>query len=97
MSALDHGERGIPNLERQIAETPALFMQAIALAYKRSDEGEDPPGWKNANEEARTNIATQAYRLLHNVRRIPGTQNDGTIDIAKLKAWIGEVRTLCQA
>ena len=96
LSALDHGERGIPNLERQIAETPALFMQAIVLAYKRSDEGEDPPEWKNANEEARTNIATQAYRLLHNVRRIPGTQNDGTIDIAKLKAWIGEVRTLCK-
>jgi hypothetical protein len=97
LSALDHGERGIPNLERQIAETPALFMQAIALAYKRSDEGEDRPEWRIVNEEARTNIATQAYRLLHNVKRIPGTQDNGAINVPKLKAWIGEVQTLCKA
>jgi hypothetical protein len=98
LAALDHEDRGIPNLERQLAQSPALFMQAIALAYRRSDDGEDPPEWRIANEEARSNVATQAYRLLHSAKRIPGTNDDDAkIDVAKLKAWIADVRALCKA
>ncbi len=96
LSALDQDERGIPNLERQLAQSPALFVQAVGLAYKRSDDGEDPPEWGIPDKEARSNIATQAYRLLHNAKRIPGTNDDGTIDVSKLKAWIDEVRALCK-
>ena len=98
LGALDHEDRGIPNLERQLAQSPALFMQAIALAYRRSDDGEDPPEWRITNEEARSNVATQAYRLLHNARRIPGTNDDdGKIDVTTLKAWIADVRALCKS
>jgi addiction module HigA family antidote len=97
LSALDDDERGIPNLERQLAQSPALFVQAIGLAYKRGDDGEDPPEWGIPDGEARSNIATQAYRLLHNAKRIPGTKEDGTIDVPQLKAWIDEVRTMCKA
>jgi hypothetical protein len=96
LSALEHEKRGIPNLERQIAETPALFVQAVCLTYKRKDEGEDPPEWRVANQEARTNIATQAYALLHKAKRIPGAGNDGKIDVSKLKEWLKEVRALCK-
>lgn len=96
LSALDDDERGIPNLERQLAQSPALFVQAIGLAYKRSDDGEDPPEWGIPGDEARSNIATQAYRLLHNAKRIPGTKEDGTIDVPKLRAWIDEVRAMCK-
>jgi hypothetical protein len=96
LSALDDEERGIPNLERQLAQSPALFVQAVGLAYKRSDDGEDPPEWRIADNEARSNIATQAYRLLHNAKRLPGTNDDGTIDVSKLKAWIDEGRALCK-
>ena len=35
VSALDHTEHGIPNLERQICQSPSLFAQAVALTYKR--------------------------------------------------------------
>ena len=35
--------RGCPNLERQIAESPAIFFQALALAFNRSEHGQDPP------------------------------------------------------
>jgi hypothetical protein len=96
LGVLDNAERGIPNLERQLAESPALFVQSIGLAYKRSNDGEDPAEWRIVNEEARANIALQAHRLLHNARRIPGTKDDGTIDLAKLKAWVTEVRELCK-
>ena len=31
LSALEHTERGIPNLERQLVTSPALFVQAVSL------------------------------------------------------------------
>jgi hypothetical protein len=94
--ALEHDKRGIPNLERQLAETSALFAQAVGLVYKRKQPGEDPPEWQIANEEARKSVATQAYSLLHKAKRIPGTGHDGKIDVAKLKMWLKEVRVLCK-
>jgi hypothetical protein len=41
----DDGENsyGIPNLERYIEQHPEFYVQAIAWAYKRNDEGKDPP------------------------------------------------------
>ena len=97
LAALDHSEHGIPNLERQLCSSPALFMQAIGLTYKRSDDGEDPPEWRPSNAGGDGSIATQTYRLLHKAKRIPGSNDDGTIDVAKLKEWITAVRALCKA
>jgi hypothetical protein len=47
-------------------------------------------------EQARV-VATQAYRLLELWNRIPGAQDDGTIDGAVLEAWIKEARILAKA
>ncbi|HZL69716.1 MAG TPA: hypothetical protein VFC29_20580 [Candidatus Limnocylindrales bacterium] len=44
--ALDHSEHGIPNLERRLVESPQLFMQVLALTFRRTDGGEDPPEWR---------------------------------------------------
>jgi len=96
LSAFQHEKRGIPNLERQLATSPALFVQAVGLVYIRKDGGEDPPEWYVENEEARRNVATQAYRLLHNAKCIPGTRDDGKIDVTTLKAWIKDVRAQCK-
>jgi len=95
LSALEHEQRGIPHLERQLAETPALFAQAVGLVYKRNDGGLDPPEWQIENEDARSNVATQAYSLLHKAKRIPGTGDDGKIDVSKLRSWLKDVRALC--
>ena len=38
ITALEDSKHGIPNLERQIAKSPALFVQVLALASKRNDE-----------------------------------------------------------
>ena len=53
IDALDDSKHGIPNLEYMIGESPISFVQAVALAYKRSDEKEDPPEWteKTLNSE----------------------------------------------
>ncbi len=96
VDALDHSDHGIPNLEMKIGESPTLFAQAVALSYKRSDEGEDPPEWRIENPEQRTAVASTAYRLLGQIKTIPGTDKNGMIDAAALTAWLADVRRLCR-
>lgn len=96
IDALDHSEHGIPNLENQIAESPATFVQAIALTYKRSDRAEDPPEWRIDNPEQKIAVARAAHRLLDRIRKIPGTDGSGQIDAAALSTWLADVRRLCR-
>lgn len=96
IDALGHSEHGIPNLESQIAESPILFVQAVALAYKRSDTGQDPPEWRIENPEQKVAVATAAHRMLDQIKKIPGTDEDNKIDGAALTAWLSEVRRLCR-
>jgi hypothetical protein len=104
IGALDHGGsrdsrrrdgHGIPNLESQIAQSAPLFVQAVALAYKRNDEGKDPPEWRMENAEQRAAVALAAYRLLDRIKMIPGTGESGKIDGVALTTWLTEVRRLC--
>lgn len=94
--ALDNSKHGIPNLEKQISQLPALFVQALAFAFKRSDDMEDPPEWRIENPEQRATLARAARRLLQQIKRIPGTKDNGKIDAELLTEWINEVRRLCR-
>jgi hypothetical protein len=96
INALDDSEHGIPNLESQIAESPASFVQAVALAFKRSDSGEDPPDWRIENPGQKVAVARAAHRLLDQIKKIPGTDEAGRIDAAGLAAWLADVRRLCR-
>ena len=91
---LDNSKHGIPNLEAQLSETPALFMQALAFAFRRNDGGEDPAEWRLSNSENRRAVAHACYVLLTHASRIPGTRTDGSIDLEKLNQWLEQVRTL---
>ena len=59
IAALEDSQRGIPNLEDQVAQSPAVFVQAVALVYRRSDEGADPPEWRIENPEQRAVVGQQ--------------------------------------
>jgi hypothetical protein len=95
VTALEHTEHRIPNLERQVGKSPALFIQALALICRRKDGGEDPPEWQVKDAEQKSAVGIAAYRLLQNVKRIPGTDNTGKIDEEKLKTWVKEAQSLC--
>jgi addiction module HigA family antidote len=95
LRALDTSEHGIPNLERQISESPTLFVQALALTYPRSDGGQDPPEWRIDDPELRAIAAVATHRLLDQVRRLPGTDRAGNISTEALTAWLNDVRELC--
>ena len=90
IKALRDSKHGIPHLEQGIAATPSLFVQALALIYRRNDDRQDPPSWNV--DDAR---GSAAYELLDRVTRIPGT-NNGKIDSDALLQWITEARNLCE-
>lgn len=92
---LKHSQHGIPNLENQITESPAFFAYVVALSYKRSDDGEDPPEWRIEDPKEKRVAASAAYHLLNEITKIPGTNDDGKIDGHALTAWISEARQLC--
>ena len=93
---LEHSKHSIPNLERQIAESPALFVQVLAFTFKRNDDGQDPPEWRIENPESRDGLAIAAYSLLGRIERIPGTdESEGKVNAGELLDWITEARRLC--
>lgn len=95
IEVLGRSDHGIPNLEKQVSTSPQLFIQALALAYKRSDNGEDPPEWSGSNTNDRQKLALAAHSLLQSVKRLPGTQDNGKIDVAELRQWLADARSLC--
>ena len=96
IEGIEHSEHGIPNLERQINESPTMFVQALALAFRRNDGGQDPPEWGIEDFKHRApGVVSSAYRLLDRINRIPGTGLDGKVDTDTLLAWMMEVRQLC--
>jgi len=96
IDALTFGEHGIPNLEKQIAQAPELFVQAVAMIYLRDDAGEDPPVVRVDDPERRAALASAAYRVLDQIRLIPGQDATGKIDPQTLITWLRGVRDLCQ-
>ena len=95
IDTLDHSEHGIPNIERRVAESPALFVQALALFTTRDDDGQDPTGWRVDDPERRDALGTAAYRLLDRASRLPGLDTEGRGDAGVLSRWVTEARRLC--
>ncbi|MEZ2142245.1 XRE family transcriptional regulator [Bradyrhizobium sp. DN5] len=92
----EHSKRKAKAIMSELATNPDLFVQLLTAVYKPSQDSGvvDPPV---ENEEQARNIANQAYRLLRIWDVIPGTGADGSIDGAKLEAWIREARKLAHA
>lgn len=97
LPVLDESEYGIPNLEEQVATSPELYAEAIAYLYKREEDGkEDPPNFRPGDLKQQEELATKFHDLLERVRRIPGSDEDGNIDVEELKRWLDRVRARCK-
>ncbi len=79
------GERTPPTVLHQSLVVDPLFFAAVVSWMV--GEKEKAPG-----DARRDEIRSRAYRLLHSWRQIPGTQPDGSIDVADLKQWVAEAR-----
>jgi hypothetical protein len=85
------------NLERRVEEQPDLYVQAVAFAYKRDDDGEDPSEIRVEDDEQRSARALGGYKLLENLRRLPSAGEDGVPKADELLRWIEQVRAGCAA
>ncbi len=95
IKALDRSDHGIRNLEAKLAETPALFMQALAHSFRRNDGGVDPAEWQ-VQPDNREAVASAAHALLTGASRIPGTGPDGSIEFRELTDWLEQARALAR-
>ena len=96
LDVLDARDYDVPNLENQTATSPELYFRALTLAFRRRDHGHDPPDWRVDDPERAQAAALNALRLLDRVKRLPGTDEDGTIRLKALFDWVAEVRRLCE-
>lgn len=103
LAALEHGNRGVPALERALSTDPHLFIDILKLVFRAEDEGP-----RDLSDSDR-NRATQGYRLLKAWHHVPGmTLTDeakkehdgdivfhkGAVDEGVLTGWIDAVRDL---
>ena len=79
-------------LEQKLAEDPEFFCHIIQTIFrsKKEDKRSQPTA---SEDEGR---ATNAYRLLHQWTRLPGTNRDGTLDGEALTQWFERVKDTCE-
>jgi len=86
LPALDF-ERGSPVLQLKLARDPQFFIMILSLCYR--------PANGEMEQEVPPEVASNAYRLLHDWKVVPGsTEQGGEIDETALNDWIRRARTL---
>ena len=73
-----------------------MFVQAVALVFKRDDDGEDPPEWRVDESGHRVSLQSATFRLLQEITRVPGAADDGRVDAHALSQWVTGARRLCR-
>jgi hypothetical protein len=81
-------------LQSHLGNSPAFFIEVLSFAFRSRDvceqEGRPEP---TAHERY---MAEQAHRLLSEWNVVPGTDENGKVDEAMLRAWCCEVRRLAE-
>ena len=93
---LHRTKHSIPNLEELVAKSPEFYVQAIRCLSKRADGTEDWTELGFVDREQYERVASNFYKLLHRVRRIPGADVQGEIDSRALNDWLRQIRGLCK-
>ncbi|TFZ08942.1 HigA family addiction module antitoxin [Ramlibacter humi] len=82
----------VPNLERYLEDHPEFYVQALAWAFKRRDEGVDPEELRAPPGAATSNLALRCYKLLESMTRLPAYRGASAPTYDNLSAWISQVR-----
>ncbi|MEF0865184.1 XRE family transcriptional regulator, partial [Rhizobium sp. BR 318] len=97
LEVLEHSQRPAKALLAELSEQPKLFVDLLKAVYRKSDDEDgDADEPVPATPEMAKAVASRAYALLGHWNRIPGTQNDSSIDPIRLTEWIKEARKLAR-
>jgi transcriptional regulator with XRE-family HTH domain len=95
LPVLEHSRRPAKVLLKALSEQPSLFVQMLTAVFKATEDSGVIDVEPADPEHARA-VADQAYRLLDLWDRLPGINEDGTVDGEKLESWIKEARSLAK-
>lgn len=91
---LDRFSSGSPvTLEKRLASDPAFFAEAIGLVFRSKNTSADDC---DEPDEQKKHLAKNAYKLLTEWKRCPGSQDDGTFSAEAFNAWLNEARRLTE-
>ena len=88
---LEWSRHGIRNIELTAASSPEFFADLIVLAHGKASNVEA------LGTDAREAQRGIAWQILHRLHRIPGANDQGSVEAGQLSAWVEEVRSLCSA
>lgn len=90
-SIIERSERGAKTLFAELMSIPSLFTQLVCLVFPPSNADPHEP----LDEKLRA-AAENAWHVLNDCRRLPGTDEQGRVDPAAFRSWTREVRRLCR-
>ncbi len=92
LSLLDRHENAAPKyLQRRLANEPEFFDEVMQLIYKPKNRKGD----KKVKRQIDAEIASHAWKLLHEWKRPPGLNDDDSFDPEKYRLWIQKAIKLC--
>ena len=87
------GNSGTPEfLEQKLAAEPDFFCELIRRIYRSKNE----PEIKKETTEQEKAIATNAWHLFKEWKRIPGMDSDRNLSPQQFQKWLQEVKTKCK-
>ncbi|MFC2382476.1 MAG: hypothetical protein ACFNOQ_01925 [Porphyromonas sp.] len=92
----DGTQAGVPHLEAELASNPESFVQLLKWLYQPKCRDRRRKEQKGLSEEQVHNAARRADLMLEAWKKIPGMQEDGTIDGTKLREWVDVARALAR-
>ncbi|TOM86241.1 hypothetical protein CGH68_20080, partial [Vibrio parahaemolyticus] len=91
---LDRFSSGSPvTLEKRLASEPGFFAEVVGLVYRSKKSHQED---NEQFDEHKKSLAKNAYKLLTEWKRCPGTQEDGTFITESFNTWFSEVRKLTE-
>ncbi|GIB10441.1 hypothetical protein VCSRO42_3365 [Vibrio cholerae] len=91
---LDRFSSGSPaTLEKRLASEPGFFAEVIGLVYRSKKSSQEN---NEQFDEHKKSLAKNAYKLLTEWKRCPGTQDDGSFITESFNTWFSEVRKLTE-
>jgi hypothetical protein len=79
-------------LEQKLASEADFFCEAIRVLYRSKKE---PKSDKESTEQEKA-VASNVWRLLHDWKTLPGTQDDGSFSASDFNKWIENVKKQCE-
>ncbi|MGE0145182.1 MAG: hypothetical protein AB7T19_18000 [Planctomycetota bacterium] len=93
LHVFDRNRDGAPKaVEARLAMDPRFFVEVVRMALRPDEEPEG--GSEAAVSEEQLGRGFEAYRLLHEMRTLPGRRVDGHFDGRVFDSWLAEVQRL---